>query len=397
MAFRIHNSVVRGEIDNRQKGIVRGKIWLEGRMEAMTLELKGNAHPDLAGSLLQFTNLGTPFADAPLDSLATIQRGAVGDMTASRKARVLDAQSEHLANALYLEWFSEKNGRVVIETTNYEMTVSPPQWRLTEEENKRRANDAAEAMQDFLGRLTEQIEHHQRKQKDADADWNEHDYERLLRESDARTTKFGELLDKYGHSDEADGIIGKEMGWDRELSAEEAEARAQWIEEMNRAGEEALSEPDPEPDPHREGIDWIRTERGDLRHPLQHRAFESAMRFYHIVQEVNEDEVSNEDLDTFVFEFQTASVKLGGAVSGIARGQGFHDPAFTVACLKRALDHLHKAQAALESAAEKDVLPNEVIAEARHELFEIREGILGLMDFFCVDKFRCENEDMSAA
>ena len=27
MAFRIHDSVVRGEIDNRVKGIVRGKIY----------------------------------------------------------------------------------------------------------------------------------------------------------------------------------------------------------------------------------------------------------------------------------------------------------------------------------------------------------------------------------
>ena len=29
MAFRIHESVVRGEIDNRVKGIVRGRIWIE--------------------------------------------------------------------------------------------------------------------------------------------------------------------------------------------------------------------------------------------------------------------------------------------------------------------------------------------------------------------------------
>lgn len=39
MAFRIHDSVVRGEIDNRMKGAVRGSIWLEGRAEPLTLEL----------------------------------------------------------------------------------------------------------------------------------------------------------------------------------------------------------------------------------------------------------------------------------------------------------------------------------------------------------------------
>ena len=37
MAFRIHDSVVRGEIDNRVKSVVRGKVWLENRAEPLTL------------------------------------------------------------------------------------------------------------------------------------------------------------------------------------------------------------------------------------------------------------------------------------------------------------------------------------------------------------------------
>ena len=56
MAFRIDDSVVRGEIDNRVKGIVRGKIWIERRVEPVVLELEGNAWPDLAGCWLSFTN-----------------------------------------------------------------------------------------------------------------------------------------------------------------------------------------------------------------------------------------------------------------------------------------------------------------------------------------------------
>ena len=51
MAFRIHDSVVRGEMDNRMPGIVRGKIWVHSRIEPVVLELKGNAWPDLAGRL----------------------------------------------------------------------------------------------------------------------------------------------------------------------------------------------------------------------------------------------------------------------------------------------------------------------------------------------------------
>jgi len=88
----------------------------------------------------------------------------------------------------------------------------------------------------------------------------------------------------------------------------------------------------------------------------------------------------DDGLKQFIFEFQTTGAKLAGALNGIARGAGFSDAAFTIACLKRALDHLHKSHAGLEAVATKTILPKKMIAEARRELFEIREGILKLMD-----------------
>lgn len=90
MAFRIHDSVVRGEIDNRIKGTVRGKIWLEGRLEPLTLELQGNAWPDLAGCLFKFINPQKRVPDPELESLNATQHGVIGDLTASRKVRVFD-------------------------------------------------------------------------------------------------------------------------------------------------------------------------------------------------------------------------------------------------------------------------------------------------------------------
>ena len=396
MAFRIHDSVVRGEIDNRVKGIVRGKIWVEGRAEPVVLELKGNAHSDFAGCLLTFTNPQKRIPHHGLDSLRPVQRGTIGDLTASRKVRVPAVSMEEFlnwpkekgrppsrwANCLYLEWFSEANGRVVIESTDYELQISAPEWRLTPAEEAERARQAAAGLADFMGKLTAAIEQHQRGQKSHDEVWDEHDYEKFMKECDARTDKYGELLDKYGHSEEAQEIIAKEMGWARELTEEEAEAEREQIEEINRACEEALNEPEPEPDPQREGIDWIRTEDGDVRHPLQHRCSESGMKFWDVVDELGLERLEDTDLDQFIFEFQTAGAKLAGALSGLARGEGFHDPAFTVAYLKRALDHLHKSQAGLEAVAPKKLLPEVTVLEARKELFEIREGILKLMDEF---------------
>jgi hypothetical protein len=396
MAWRIHDSVIRGEIDNRVKGRVSGRVWLDGPAEPVTLDLEGNACADLAGCLLQFKN---PLKTIPMRKDATmnpVQRGQIGDLTASRKVRVPAVPMEEFlnwpkgkgpppsrwANCLYLEWFSEANDRVVIESADYELTISPPEWRLTPAEDAERARQAAAGMQDFMGQLTRAIEQHQRGQKPQEEEWDEHDYEKFMKECDARTDKYLELLDKHGDSEEADALIAREMGWERELTEEEAEEERQHIEEINRAGAEALNEPEPEPDPHREGIDWIRTENGDLHHPLQQRCAESAMKFWDQVDELERERRADKDLDQFIFEFQTTGAKLAGALGGIARGEGFPDPAFTVACLKRALDHLHKSQAGLEAVAPKRLLPEPMVAEARQELFELREGILKLMDEF---------------
>jgi len=204
MAFRIHDSVVRGEIDNRVNGLVRGKIWLEGRAEPLILELKGNAWPDLAGCLLTLNN---PLKRVPhhhLGSLHSIQRGGIGDLTASRKVRVFDLPvreaylmckrgekpPEHMANCLYLEWFSEANGRVVIESADYELTISAPEWRMKPEENEHRAREAAAGMAGFMSRLTEAVEEQQRGQKDPEEDWNEHDFEKFMKECDVRADKY---------------------------------------------------------------------------------------------------------------------------------------------------------------------------------------------------------------
>ena len=395
MAFRIHDSVVRGEIDNRAKRSVRGRIWVEGRAEPVSLELKGNAWPDLAGCLLTFTNPQERFPHPHLDSLDPVQRGSIGDLTASRKVRVFDVPlekalemirrkekpPEHMANSLYLEWFSEANGRVVIESADYELTISAPEWRMTPEEDAERTKQAAAGMDGFMQKLSEAIEQQERGQKHPEEEWNEHDYEKFLKECDARTDKYLELLDKYGDSDEAEARIAEEMGWLGEDPTEEGQERMS-IEEINAICEAAANEPPPEPDPHREGIDWVRTEDGDLRHPLQHRCFESAVRFWNQAGELGLDTSADNDLGQFIFEFQTAGAKLAGALNSIARGEYFPEPAFTVARLKRALDHLHKSQAGLEAVAPKDLLPATMVAEARKELFEIREGMLRLMDEF---------------
>ena len=395
MAWRIHDSVIRGEIDNRMKGRVRGKLWLDSLDEPVKLDLAGNACPDLAGCLLKFKNPAKTFPMRKKPKFNPLQRGKIGNLSASQKVRVFtipdeeafamidrgEKPPERTANALYLEWFSEGNGRVVIESADFELNISAPEWRLTPAEEKQRAKDAEAGWAMFSKQLNDALEKQKRGQKDPEAEWDEHDYEKFLKESDARTDKYMELQEKYGDSDEAEAKIAKEMGWDRG-DKDEDDGERMSVEEMNRITEEALNEPPPEPEPHREGIDWIRTKDGDLAHPLQHRCSESAMKFWKQTDKLGLKKSEDDDLQEFNFEFQTTGAKLAGALNGIAEGRGYRDDAFTVAYLKRALDHLHKSQAGLEAVAPKRLLSEKMVSEARKELFEIREGILKLMDEF---------------
>jgi hypothetical protein len=92
MAWRLHEHILRGEIDNRTRGRVGGRIWLAGVDEPLTLELLGDCHPDLAGCLLRFEN-PRPVA-MPTKPLVPRQRGIAGDMTAARKTRIFDIPFE---------------------------------------------------------------------------------------------------------------------------------------------------------------------------------------------------------------------------------------------------------------------------------------------------------------
>lgn len=171
MAWRVDEAVIRGEIDNRECGRVVGKIWLAGRDKPVELDLQGNCWRDLAGRRLEFSN-PNPKPGA-LDGFAQKQHGVVGDITASRKVKVPEIPLEqigeyylarkpfpwHWGNSLYLEWHSERNGRVVIESAEFELKViGEAAWEMTEagEEQQRQAN--GEAMTGFMDRLAKAFE-----------------------------------------------------------------------------------------------------------------------------------------------------------------------------------------------------------------------------------------------
>ena len=246
MAWRIDEQVIRGEFDNRRKDRVSGRIWLSGRKEPVELELAGNPWADLAGHTLHFRN-PNPVPGLP-EGFAARQEGVVGDITASRKVKVPDCSMEeflkryearepfpwHWANSLYLEWFSQANGRVVIESAGYEMEIdSEPAWTMDEEEEQAQRLRNAEALTNFMNLLGSSIAE---AEEDFDDDAPQSAGEA---QADADAAWMDRLLDRVSARIEREGL-------------DEVDFDLIYQEERERLRRESGIPPEPEPTPEQE-------------------------------------------------------------------------------------------------------------------------------------------------
>jgi len=374
MAWRINESVVRGEIDNRTPAHVEGKIWLADRSDPLVLRLTGNCHKDLAGRLLTFSN-PKPTTDSAL-TLSNNQTGVTGDMTAARKVRLIEGfdpsdwradKPSHFANSLYIEWYSETNGRVVIESVDYQVTVSEPSWELSEEEEARQQEASARALQNFLDRVGGTPDPREEAVY-ANGPETEHEWELFLRASDRRVDKLGEVMEKYkGHPD-CDRLVARTMGW-------------RHIEEMLDAQAELGKEDHPEPafaadDLEAEDsdeIDWT----PPRRHPLVERVCDRAVELHHLIGEARD-----KDLRDMASSLSVLGGKLAGALGIQTTGafEGLGMEGLVVAKLKRALNELSRAIEGTNQLKQKNVPLPFSIDEWNIELLEIRQEILALMD-----------------
>ena len=397
MAWRLRASVVRGEIDNRVKGEITGKVWLAGRDEPVVLKLDGNGYRDVAGCLFSFENPVPQVGDEHTD-LFPEQVGAIGDYTASRKVRAFDIPldealemirrgekpPEHMANCLYLEWFSGRNGRVVIESHDYKTKIIDTAWVLDEEEEGEQLKKNAESMVGFMQRLGEAIEEADAPPCDPDDDkpMDEFQWERFMKKSDKRTDKYGKLLEKYMDHPDRDQIVAREMGWNKIPDLFEN------IPENEPFDFDSDDSDEPIPNPATKGVDWVLDSDGDPVHPLQLRATDTVMELWNECRNAGllEEETENHDLSEMLFNGHSVGAKLAGALNGMAYDR-HHDGGFVIACLKRALPYFDDMVQALEKVRKNEILDAARLQRFSDDMFAIRAEIVQLME-----RFRAEME-----
>jgi hypothetical protein len=385
MAWRIDEAVVYGEIDNTVEGRTTGRVWLAGRDEPLILSLNGDCWRDLAGTRLQFEN-SSPKSVPDAEALDMDQVGIVGDMTASRKAKVPTVNEEEVHelyqnhqkipyqwhNTLYLEWFSEINGRVVIESSGYTLTISPHEWHMDEDAENAQKLANLNSMRDFMAQVIRR-RHPDVPEEDGDEELDEYAWEERLKESDRLTDAYQEVLEKYMEDADSEQKEAFVMGWDGLLDA--LAERDEAIEESDyKMLGDGLSEFDEDEDDL-----CLGDEEGfgaEPDHPLQAKAQELAMRAMNLIQRDGGPGTASYNLITHLLQ---VSGKLAGVLNG--RGSDYEPEAgFVLAVLKRCLNWLNEAVGACQELIDLEQDPEQKAAyeEIRSAAFAIRDNIVAL-------------------
>ncbi|MGJ8642681.1 MAG: hypothetical protein ACSHX9_04670 [Luteolibacter sp.] len=397
MAWRLDEAVEHGMIDNSVEGTTTGKIWLVGRDEPLILSLNGDCWRDLAGTVLEFEN-PDPKPSTETIELDTEQAGIAGDITASRKARVPELSEEEMdeydrqgrdipfkwRNTLYIEWFSEINGRVLIEAASFELSVSDSAWEMDEDQEEAQKLANLSAMRDFLSqviRRTEPEDLPKRKWVDGrPGELNEYEWEERLKESDRLSEAYQEVLEKYMEDEDSERKEAFVMGWDGLLGA--MADREDGIDPYGNEDDDDLDDT---------GDDWQNADNDESdfdedneeddsltlgNHPLQNRAQELAMRSMDIVNNGGGEVNSSQRL---VSSLMQVSAKLAAVLHD--RSDGYQPEAgFILAILKRCLGWVNEAVGAsgelIDAAEDED--HKAALEHLRSDAFAIRDGILEL-------------------
>ncbi len=147
MAWRPNEQFIEGELDNTVPGKVTGWMKFAGMDENVVFDLDGDFHRDIRGSKIRLQGNGesaNPEESAKyLDGFSKLQKGNVGDMTAGREP------ADYIKGYVYLEWYSEDNGRVVIELEPDQVEILTPPIPACESDPVNRKQQA-ENMAKFL-------------------------------------------------------------------------------------------------------------------------------------------------------------------------------------------------------------------------------------------------------
>jgi len=153
MAFRPTRFLIEGELENIDPNKVTGWMKFAGLKENVTFDLGGNFHRDIRGAKIRLIGGATDNesgAEEYLQGFASHQTGKVGDITAGMPP------ADYVSGSVYIEWYSQLNGRVVLELEQDQIELlSTPIPAIESDPISREEQNRN--MSEFLGSLAQEM------------------------------------------------------------------------------------------------------------------------------------------------------------------------------------------------------------------------------------------------
>ena len=149
MAWRPTRFLLEGTLDNTLPGKVTGWMRFAGMKENVTFNLEGDFHRDIRGAKIHIRGdavINNGEAQKYMESFARHQTGKVGDMTAGLPP------ADYVSGYCYLEWYSNENGRVVIELEQNQVELLTMPLSVCESQPISREQQN-QNMAEFLGKM----------------------------------------------------------------------------------------------------------------------------------------------------------------------------------------------------------------------------------------------------
>lgn len=194
--------------------------------------------------------------------------------------------------------------------------------------------------------------------------WDEHRWEEFFRESDKRTEKYTQLLDKYMNHPERDRIIAEEMGWTH-LFDETNDEYNEWMDEFNI-------------DEYEEGEEWKHltgyepTDFDSFENlPLYQKAFDFTIDAMNMV-DAHLADVDDESVSAFARSVTIPSAKIAG---GFGLGFEMDSLGGNIANCKRGLKAANRMLNALYEIGKKELLDRDIYLEFYGRAKEVRDEL----------------------
>jgi len=212
--------------------------------------------------------------------------------------------------------------------------------------------------------------------EDDDEIWDEYRWERFKQQSDMRSEKYRQLLEKYMDHPDRDKIIAKEMGWDDLLEDLEAYERGE-IPDYEEDIDDIMDEDIDEGDEWKKTTGYESDDSDSVKNlPVYQKAYQYSLDAHKLVKKIGEHR-REKVISDFIGAAIIPAAKIAG---GYAMGFEMQFLGGNIANCKRGLAAANRTLNALDIMLEEGIIDQNVYDDYYNRGKEVRDDLAAYIE-----------------